>query len=317
MLPSPQVSGLLAHWSAQPLAIAFAVGLTGWYLRAVHSLRQRSSTQWQRRRTVTFLVGMALLVWTTCGWAEAYRDSLYWVWTSQTLALLLVLPILLLAGKPLDLADALSTHDGAVRRALRSRPARFMSNPVVGPALIPVLSVVLLFGPVPEWAVRSDAFAWVLQLVVLAIGALIVLPLATTDISSSSLAVGLSLAIGSLELVLDAIPGIALRLQTKTVTHYFAYRSSHSWTPSRIHDQQLGGAILWCVAELIDLPFLLLAFRRWLAADARDAAQADAVLEAERAVRGADEAGAVAEAGRDAPWWLTDPQMRERGLGGR
>ena len=42
--------------------------------------------------------------------------------------------------------------------------------------------------------------------------------------------------------------------------------------------------MLWCVAELIDLPFLLLVFRRWLRADARDAAQVDAVLEAERAL---------------------------------
>ncbi len=43
--------------------------------------------------------------------------------------------------------------------------------------------------------------------------------------------------------------------------------------------------MLWCIAELIDLPFLLLVYRRWLRADARDAAAVDAVLEAERAAR--------------------------------
>lgn len=311
MLPAPQLSQLLAHWSAQPLAIAAAAGSLGWYLTAVRSQQRRArGSSWPMRRTVTFVGGVALFVWTTCGWPEAYRGALYWVWTAQTLALLLVLPILILAGKPLDLAGSHS----AVRRALRSRPARFMANPLVGPALVPVLSVVLFFGPVPEWAVRWDAFAWALQLLMVVIGALIVLPLVTTDVESSSLAVGLALAIGSLELVLDAIPGIALRLHTKPVTDYFAYRAVHGWTPSRIHDQQVGGAILWCVAELIDVPFLLLTFRRWVAVDARDAAEADAVLEAERTARAAHE---VEEPERDAPWWLTDPQMRERGLGRR
>jgi hypothetical protein len=97
------------------------------------------------------------------------------------------------------------------------------------------------------------------------------------------------------------------------------------------------------VAEVIDLPFLLLVFRRWLRADARDAAQIDAVLEAERAAR-TGLAGSNPEPGRtdsdhpdpghfepghfdpghfepgrtvpaevaDAPWWLTDPAMQRR-----
>ena len=71
--------------------------------------------------------------------------------------------------------------------------------------------------------------------------------------------------------------------------------------------------MLWCVAEIIDLPFLFLVYRRWLRADARDAAQVDAVLEAERAARGATpraEPGVDAE--RDVPWWLSDPAMQER-----
>ena len=66
--------------------------------------------------------------------------------------------------------------------------------------------------------------------------------------------------------------------------------------------------MLWCVAELLDLPFLVLVYRQWLRADANDAAVIDAVLEAERAARGDPSDDET----RDAPWWLTDPAMQER-----
>jgi cytochrome c oxidase assembly factor CtaG len=179
---------------------------------------------------------------------------------------------------------------------------------LVGPALVPLLSVVLFFGPLPRWAIDVPALGWIEQLVLVVIGALIVLPLVGAGRSRSSLAVGLSLAIGSFELVLDAVPGLALRLHKTLSTSYFDARVNHAWSPSPLHDQQIAGAVLWAVAELLDLPFLLLVFRQWLRADAKDAAEIDAVLEAERAARGDPSDDET----RDAPWWLSDPAMQKR-----
>jgi putative membrane protein len=204
-----------------------------------------------------------------------------------------------------------------VDRVLRSRFARVIGNPLVGPALVPLLSGVLFFGPLPQWAISSAPAGWALQLGLLIVGGLMVLPLVGLDEDASSLAVGLSLAIGSFELVLDALPGVLLRLHTGLVTGWFDSRATHSWTPAALHDQQTAGAILWCIAEVIDLPFLILVYRRWLRADARDAARVDAVLEAERAARrGLDEADAAGApptvAERDVPWWISDPAMQRR-----
>jgi cytochrome c oxidase assembly factor CtaG len=131
------------------------------------------------------------------------------------------------------------------------------------------------------------------------------------DDEASSLSVWLSLSIGSFELVLEALPGIVLRLRNGLTTSWFDARAVHAWTPGALHDQRVAGAILWCVAEIIDLPFLVLVYRRWIRADARDAAQVDAVLEAERAARRAlPESDAQVE--RDVPWWLNDPAMQQR-----
>jgi cytochrome c oxidase assembly factor CtaG len=304
-LDRPGVGDVLTRWTPQPVAIAVAVLLAAAYLRHLRRLPRR----WPPGRSALFAVGLLLLVWTSCGFPQVYGDDLYWVWTSQTLLLWLVVPILVLAGHPVQLARA-AGRSPRLEAVLRSAPVRVLGNPLVGPALVPALSAVLFFGPLPRWAIDHAALGWIIQLGLLAVGAIMVLPLVGLDEEASSLAVGLSLLIGSFELVLDALPGVILRLRNGLATSYFDVRSTHTWTPAAMHDQRIAGAVLWCVAEVIDVPFLVIVFRRWQRADARDAARVDAVLEAERSARRA--LAPDAESERDAPWWLTDPAMRER-----
>jgi putative membrane protein len=308
-LDRPGPSAVLTQWTVQPVAIVVALLLAATYVRHL----RRYKGHWPAGRTAVFAVGLLVLLWASCGFPQVYADSLYWVWTAQTLTLWLAVPILVLAGHPVQLARSVGGSGGPLDRVLRSRFCRLVANPLVGPALVPILSGVLFFGPVPAWAITAAPAGWLLQLVLLAVGALMVLPLVGLDEDASSLAVGLALAIGSFELVLDALPGVVLRLRDGLATSWFDHRARHAWTPSPLHDQRVAGAILWCIAEIIDLPFLFLVYRRWLRADARDAAQVDAVLEAERAARRGmydDEPRPVVE--RDEPWWLSDPAMQRR-----
>ncbi|MBV9592702.1 MAG: cytochrome c oxidase assembly protein [Actinobacteria bacterium] len=301
-LPSPTLASLLTAWAPQPIAIVVVVGAAAWYLSAVRRLPEA----WPRWHSAAFAIGLLLLGWTTNGVLERYVDSLFWVWTTQYLALLLVVPVVIMAGQPIELARRV--HGERSIRFVSSGLGRVFANPLVGPALIPVLSAVLFFGPLPGWAITTRPLAWVLEIVVVALGALIVLPLVGVSNQAGSLAVALALVIGVFELLLDAVPGIVLRLSTHPVTTFFDHRAVHSWSPTALHDQQLAGATLWVVAELIDLPFLLLIFRRWVRADARDAQEIDTVLDAERFARGVGDD----ELAPDAPWWLTDPAMRQR-----
>jgi cytochrome c oxidase assembly factor CtaG len=312
-LPAPSGSALLSQWAWQPVAIAFGAALAGWYLFAVARAR-RGGVRWPVRRHLAYGLGLAMLGWTCCGFLQAYVDSMYWVWTTQVLALWLLIPGVLLAGQPVQLALTVSGRSGWVGRFLRTRLARFLANPLVGPALVPVLSAGLFFGPLPGWAVTLPVIQWLLAPALLVVGGLMLLPLVGIDEGASTLAVALTLALGSVELVLDAIPGIVLRLHHSLVSPYFQHRVMHPWSRSHLRDQQTAGAVLWIVAELIDLPFLLLMFRRWLQADARDAAAVDAVLEAERAAREALDPVAPGEAAEltDVPWWVNDPAMQRR-----
>ncbi len=304
----PSYGALLTAWTWQPVAIVVAVVALVLYGRAA-----RRVPHWQARRTFSFGVGIALFVWTSCGFPELYGHVLFWVWTVQALMLLLIVPILLMAGQPLELAR----RRGARLGRLTDTPVgRVFTSAVVGPLLVPLVTCVLVFGPLAGWAVANPPVEWLEQLGVLVVGCALVLPLVTAAPRAPTLAVGLALLGGVLELLADAVPGFALRFQTHLTTAFFDLRPAFEFALPAIKDQQRAGGIVWVVAELLDLPFVLLLFRQWIKADARDARSVDTVLDAEaiahRASREQPDPTAAPVGDTTAPWWESDPRLRDR-----
>jgi putative membrane protein len=282
------------------------------------------------RRVRRRRVGAA--VWTSCGFLQARSDQLMWVWTTQQLLLLLVIPIIVLAGQPPSLLRQAGGSPSRTIQVLRSGPVRAMGHPLVGPVLVPVIAALLFFGGLGALALQTQVGGWGLHLLLLGLGALIALPLVDQDDDRSSLAVGLALGVGLLELMVDAFPGIMLSFQTHLTRTQFGVNRP-AWAPTALDDQHTAGGILWAVAEVLDLPFLVLAATKWMRADAVEARRVDAELDAESPhpaastapQRPADGTAVPVVAGEaptapahpDAPpmtrpWWLDDPELRDR-----
>ena len=320
--PSSAPTGLsvLTEWRPDYLMIALALAIGYGYFRARRAARSRGIV-WTTKRDVVFGAGWLALVWTTNGFPQARAFQLMWVWMSQELLLLLIVPIVVLAAQPLSLVKSVYGPDNRLARWLRSPALRFLGSPLVGPVLVPILCLLLIFGGLGAFAVSSVWAGGLVHLLLLAAGVLVALPLVDLDDQRSSLAVGLSLAVGFVELILDAFPGIALRFQTHmTVVHFALDRPAFSPVP--IDDQHIAGGILWVLAEVLDLPFLILAAHRWIKADQRDAARIDAELDARTPVApdGGVPDGAPADGVAPAAqrlWWLDDPNLAERLRPGR
>ena len=307
---TPGTGTILQSWTFQPVAVVLALAALWWYRTRVRALTR----PWRTRRTGSFVGGLVLILLLTCGPAAEYGRTVYWVWTTQSLALLLVAPLPLMCGQPIVLSRLNAGGPGVLARLVDSRFGRALSSPLVGPALIPVACLVTLFGVVPGWVAQSQPAGWLAQLLLVVVGAMIVLPLVTEGDRSSSVAVGAAVMVGFFELLIDAVPGLVLRLETKPVSGFFAHRASAAYAPGWLHDQQIGGGILWCVAELLDLPYLGLVFLRWIRADAREAAEVDAALDraslAPRPAERATDPDAAPEP--EQPWFLSDPRLRDR-----
>jgi putative copper resistance protein D len=180
---------------------------------------------------------------------------------------------------------------------------RVLGHPALALLYVPVVTGVLFFGGVGELALRSTAAGWLLHVVLVVVGAAIALPLLDVDDARTSLAVGAAVALSTIELLIDAVPGIVLRLETHLEMPFFALHRP-VWSASWLADQQTSGAILWTVAELLDIPFLVLAIRQWMRVERNETRRIDAELD-RTAVEGV-------RPPTSRPWWLDDPALRGR-----
>ena len=211
--------------------------------------------------------------------------TLFWVWTAQQLALLLVVPYLILAGQPLQLARAVSGEQGAgrfLRSAGRARSAIRWSvrrwSRAVGRV---VLRSACRAGR------SGSGVGWFEQLVVLGVGALIVLPLVGAD-GRAQLARGR--AVAGHRLVRARArrrPGIALRLHTTLSTSYFdAPRGTRLDPSAAARSADRGCGAVGASPSCSTCRSSCWSSGSGCARTREDAAEIDAVLEAERAARG-------------------------------
>lgn len=295
---------VLHSWHADPVGIVLVALAAVLYGAGVRRVR-RLGHPWPPVRTGVFvLLGLGSLLLATVGWVGVYSRSLFWMYTVQFLALLLLAPVLMAFGRPLALARlAAPDRLGWVDK---------LANPLVGPALVPVLTLVVFFTPLLRWSLEDTVVGGLLRVVLVLAGLVFALPLAGEGRDAGSVAVAAAVFVGFLELLADAVPGILVRLHDGLLTTWFA-DLHRGWGPSPLIDQHRAGSILWVVAEALDLPFLALLVVQWIRSDEREAARIDAQLDAaepaRRSPHPADPGGAEEELddGRVRPWWETDP----------
>jgi putative copper resistance protein D len=293
-------------WRFEPvLVVAVVLGAVG-YLAVVRGARRRG-----RRvpvlAVVTFLIGgLGGLVVTSMGVLDAYHGRLFWAYCLRLGLLTTVVPALLAAGRPISLLRlAAGPRMRSRLDALLDGPVwRGMGSPLIAPVVVPILSAAVLFSPVLDATLRHDILDQLVMLAVVLAAAVVMLPLFGEGTETSSLSIGVGVLVGIGELVLDALPGLAVRMRGDLLAGSYWAAVPRHWGPAAMRDQHLGGNILWILAELIDLPFLAVLAVRWIRADAREAAVIDRRLD--RATPASPAAGPELLT----PWWITEQPGR-------
>jgi putative copper resistance protein D len=265
-------------------------------------------------RAVSWIAGIAVLLVATCGWAGVYGQTLIVAFTTQFLLLLLVVPLLLAWGRPISLAARTlpPPWGGRASRIVTGPVGSVVTHPAVAPLLVPVVTFGVFFTPVLQNVLLHKGTLQALRLALVLAGFLFALPLSGEDGALSSLGVMLGLFVGLVELIVDAVPGFTWRYKHNVFAPAWVAKVGRPWPPTPIHDQHLAANVLWIVAELLDLPFVALTFRRWVKVDEQEARRVDAALDARRAPApiGPTAAAQVDDDGMETPWWET----RSRGI---
>ncbi len=316
----PLTAGVAAtSWRADPVGIVLGVLLAVAYLAGVRRLAA-DGVGWPVGRTLTFLLGgVGSLLLTTCSFLTAYATVLRWAAVVQAGLLLLVCPLLLGLGSPVALISAVR-----VRRAAQGPTANEAGTPSVAPLPRPLLAVfrvlnapgvgplvmlavlsLLVFTPWLGWAQQGTGPRALTVLALLAAGLPLALPVTDHGAEVSSLAYAAMLGLALIEFLLDAVPGLVLRLNGHLVAADQWVGVARTWGPSPLTDQHLAGDWLWFFAEAGDLPFLIILVVAWIRSDAREAAEQDAELD-----RMEQELEVPGSPGMMRPWWQTGSDDR-------
>jgi cytochrome c oxidase assembly factor CtaG len=240
---------------------------------------------------------MGSLILVTCSFLGVYAPVLRWVAVIQACLLLLICPLLIGLGAPVALG--LAVRGPSERRGVLAPLWRLLRAPGIAPLVIMGVTSLLVFTPWLGWSVSGNEGRALTALALLGAGLTLALPITDEGAQTSSLAYAAMLALGLIEFLLDALPGIILRLNTHLIAGAHWVAVTRSWGPSPLSDQKLAGDWLWFFAEAGDLPFLIILIMAWIRSDAREAAHQDAILDRLEAEE-ADSDGLMR------PWWETE-----------
>ncbi|WP_211882241.1 cytochrome c oxidase assembly protein [Pseudarthrobacter albicanus] len=269
----PPLDVVLTAWQIDWAALAMMIAAGVLYALGLKAAAAKDR-RWPLWRTLAFyLLGLGSLTVLTCGFPGVYSAQLRWAFTLKVSLLLFVVPLLIGLGRPISLARAALPPRGIARLnvVLANRLVRFVSNSMAAPLL--GLALFSTFLTPLFYTLRTDPVAGALLTVgIPLLGLLMALPIIEeTDFHRSSAYITLEFVFVFIELLIDAVPGILLRLNGQVLDHVMTTQAALGWFPDPLRDQQLAGDVLWFICEIVDLPLIILMFMRFSRSDKREA----------------------------------------------
>jgi cytochrome c oxidase assembly factor CtaG len=241
-LPALTAGRLLTTWQWDPIALVLIVGAGALY--AVGTRRLAADGQpWQRWRTASFTVGLLVVGLATCSSIAVYDMTLFWSHMVQHLMLIMLAPVLLVAGRPLTLWLASATPARRTRRerVLRSWPVATLTSPGVALALYAAVIVgAHLTGLTDD--VVGNAWSGQLEHVVYLISGVLFFGLIFGDEPIRwQLSMPGRLMLLMLAMAVDTFVGVVLLQSTSAVSMI----PHPAWGLTPLQDTQAGGAVMW------------------------------------------------------------------------
>lgn len=286
-VPPPEFPAVLLTFAVEPLLVFFIAALGVAYLMVFITVRRGSSRRLATTgRLISFYVGLGLVFFIIFGPVAAYSRTFLTAHMIQHFVLITIAPPLILAGAPLTLlliATPAKRRNNWLYPILHNSWFHRFTNPLVG---------LVLFGVIPLGWFLTPAFRESL-----------------TNPLIHHLGYGLFLFAG-IHYWWPVVGGNPSRWNLPhpvRVMYLFAlvpihaflglyfYEPSHvmfeelqalprTWGPSPLFDQQIAGAMMFIVGEMVGLVAVVVAAFRWAAADDREAKRGDAARRRERAL---------------------------------
>ena len=262
--------------------LVIVVAATALYLYGVFKLRARGD-KWSTGRTVSWLSGMALLAWITCGPLNVYEQYLFSTHMLAHMILTMGVPVLLVPGAPVTLllrtSDVRKDDSRGLREwvlwAVHTPWAKFVSHPIVAAINFAASLVIFYFTPLFAWSTNDHlGHEWMIVHFLIT-GYLFVQAVIGVDPGPQNIPylMRLMLLIGTL--AFHAFFGLSLMSGEGLLLPEWYGAMGRTWGETPLEDQHTGGAIAWGIGEMPAAVLTIIVSIQWFRADNREAKRLD------------------------------------------
>ena len=255
--PTPPELSLqaLLYW-AWPPVVTIAVALVGllWVRATRQVAREHPGNPYARRRTVSFVAALALLLLALQSGIERYDTTLFSIHMIQHLILLFPVPILLLQAGPVTLLLRIASPRWRARilSVLQSRVVGVISHPIVGWTLLVAVMWGTHLSILFDAALEDPLIHDMEHMLYLSTALLFWAPIFSVDPIRHRLRGAAALIYLIAQMPQNSFLGVAIMWSTTPLyPHYVTLQ--RAWGPSPLEDQQLAGAIMWLVGDALFL----------------------------------------------------------------
>jgi cytochrome c oxidase assembly factor CtaG/putative copper export protein len=252
------------------------------YLAGVYRMRKRGD-KWSVPRTISWVSGMLLLAWITCGPMNVYEQYLFSVHMISHMMLTMGVPLLLVPGAPVTLISRAvkKRNDGSrgvrewVLWAVNTPFARLVSNPLFAAINFASSLIIFYYTPLFSWATREHlGHEWMIVHFIIT-GYLFVQALVGIDPGPKPVNFPVRLIILLGTLTFHALFGLSLMMGNGLLLADWYGAMGRTWGQPPLMDQQTGGAIAWGIGEFPAAFLTLMVCVQWFNDDSREAKRKD------------------------------------------
>ncbi|WP_459549644.1 cytochrome c oxidase assembly protein [Nocardia sp. X0981] len=283
----PTLARLLFDWRFDLIFGTLAIVLAVLYLLGVRRLRARGDS-WPVGRTAAWLLGCAVLLFTTSSGVGRYAPAMFSVHMGAHMALSMLTPILLALGGVVTLAlRALPPAGRAgapgprewILAAVHNPVSRFLTHPIVASVLFVAGFYALYLGGIFDTFADSHTAHLLMNLHFLLSGYLFYWVVIGIDPKPRPVQPLTKLAMVFGSLPFHAFFGVVLMGMSTVLAGWFYRSLDLGWHTDLLGDQRTGGSLAWASGEVPLVVVMLALLIQWSRSDARLARRTDRAAE--------------------------------------
>lgn len=257
------------------------------YLRAIGQLRA-NQVLWGHGRTVSFLLGIALVIWSTSAGISRYAMISFSAHMSSHMVLSMLAPLFIILGAPVTLAlralPALNSTPYRNARAwilalLHSKFTRFTTHPIFVLLLFTLGLYALYFTPLFATLMSSHTGHVFMSVHFLVSGLLFAYVVVGVDPSPRKIPHWSRLLLVLVSLAIHAFFGLAIMQSQEPLGDSWYSTVTPPWLIDPLHDTYVAGGFAWAFGEIPMLFLLVIIAVQWSRSDERLARQKDRAAE--------------------------------------